>query len=36
MMATLAHANAFIVRPPFDPPKAAGDHVDVLPMPRLF
>ena len=36
MMATLAHANAFIVRPPFDPPKAAGDFVDVLPMPRLF
>ena len=36
MMATLAHANAFIVRPPFDPPKAAGDRVDVLPMPRLF
>ena len=36
MMATLAHANAFIVRPPFDPSKAAGDRVDVLPMPRLF
>ena len=36
MMATLAHANAFIVRPPFDPPKAAGDRVDVLPMPQLF
>ena len=36
MMATLAHANAFIVRPPFDPPKSAGDRVDVLPMPRLF
>ena len=36
MMATLAHADAFIVRPPFDPPKVAGDHVYVLPMPRLF
>ena len=36
MMATLAHANAFIVRPPFDPPKAVGDRVDILPMPQLF
>ena len=36
MMATLAHANAFIVRPPFDPPLTAGDTVTILPMPRLF
>jgi len=36
MMATLAHANAFIVRPPFDPAKAVGDLVDILPMPRFF
>ena len=36
MMATLAHANAFIVRPPFDPPVSAGDIVSILPMPRLF
>ena len=36
MMATLAHADAFIVRPPFDPPLAAGDIVSILPMPRLF
>ena len=36
MMATLAHANAFIVRPPFDPPLTPGDTVTILPMPRLF
>ena len=36
MMATLAHANSFIVRPPFDPPLTAGDIVSILPMPRLF
>jgi len=36
MMATLAHADAFIVRPPFDPPLTAGDIVSILPMPRLF
>jgi len=36
MMATLAHANAFIVRPPFDPPLTAGDTVTILPMPRFF
>ena len=36
MMATLAHANAFIVRPPFDPPITAGEIVSILPMPRLF
>ena len=36
MMATLAQANAFIVRPPFDPPITAGDIVSILPMPRLF
>ena len=36
MMATLAQADAFIVRPPFDPPINAGDIVSILPMPRLF
>ena len=36
MMATLANADAFIVRPPFDPPITAGDTVSVLPMPRFF
>ena len=36
MMATLAQADAFIVRPPFDPPITAGDIVSILPMPRLF
>jgi len=36
MMATLAHADAFIVRPPFDPAITAGDIVTILPMPRLF
>ena len=36
MMATLANADAFIVRPPFDPPLTAGDIVSILPMPRLF
>ena len=36
MMATLAHADAFIVRPPFDPPITAGEIVSILPMPRLF
>ena len=36
MMATLAHADAFIVRPPFDPPRTAGDIVSILSMPRLF
>ena len=36
MMATLAKADAFIVRPPFDPPINAGDIVSILPMPRFF
>ena len=36
MMATLANSDAFIVRPPFDPPLTAGDTVTILPMPRLF
>jgi molybdopterin molybdotransferase len=36
MMATLANADAFIVRPPFDPPISAGDTVSILPMPRFF
>jgi len=36
MMTTLVQADAFIVRPPFDPPITAGDIVSILPMPRLF
>ena len=36
MMATLAHADTFIVRPPFDTPINAGDIVSILPMPRFF
>ena len=36
MMATLAHADAFIVRPPFDSSINAGDIVSILPMPRFF
>ena len=36
MMTTLAQADAFIVRPPFDPPTNAGDIVSILLMPRLF
>ena len=36
MMTTLAYADAFIVRPPFDPPITAGDIVSILPMPRFF
>ena len=36
MMATLAYADAFIVRPPFDPPITAGNIVSILPMPRFF
>ena len=36
MMATLAHADAFIVRLPLDPPITAGDIVSILPMPHLF
>ncbi len=36
MMSTLAYADAFIVRPPFDPPITAGDIVSILPMPSFF
>lgn len=36
MMAVLAGSDALIVRPPFDPPKRAGELVDVLPLPRQF
>ncbi|MEO1090990.1 MAG: gephyrin-like molybdotransferase Glp [Pseudomonadota bacterium] len=30
MMSTLAHADALIVRPPFDPPRAIDDLVDIV------
>ncbi len=36
MMSVLAKSNALIVRPPFDPPRMAGDRVTVLPIPTLF
>jgi molybdopterin biosynthesis enzyme len=35
MISVLAMANALIVRPPFDPPKAAGEYVSVIPLPDL-
>jgi len=35
MMSVLAMANALIVRPPFDPAKAAGEFVSVIPLPDL-
>ena len=35
MMSVLASANALIVRPPFDPAKAAGEFVLVIPLPDL-
>ena len=35
MMSVLATANALIVRPPFDPAKAAGELVSVIPLPDL-
>ena len=35
MMSVLATANALIVRPPFDPAKAAGEFVSVIPLPVL-
>jgi molybdopterin molybdotransferase len=36
MMSVLANANAFIIRPPFDPAKAAGERVWVMPLPPLY
>ena len=30
MMATLAHADCLIVRPPHAPPAAAGDTVEII------
>ncbi|TVQ29658.1 MAG: molybdopterin molybdenumtransferase MoeA [Geminicoccaceae bacterium] len=35
MLATLALADALIVRPPHDPPRAADDHVDVVQLVRI-
>ena len=35
MMSVLATANALIVRPAFDPAKAAGEFVSVIPLPDL-
>ena len=35
MMLVLATANALIVRPPFDPAKATGEFVSVIPLPNL-
>ena len=35
MMSVLAMANALIVRPPFDPAKAADEFVSVIPLPDL-
>ena len=35
MMSILATSNALIVRPPFDPAKAAGEFVSVIPLPDL-
>ena len=35
MMSVLATSNALIVRPPFDPAKAAGEFVSVVPLPDL-
>ena len=32
LLTVLAQANALLVRPPNDPPRAAGDRVDYLPM----
>ena len=36
MISTLVESDAFIVRPPHDPPKAAGDLVNIITMPHLF
>ena len=35
MMSVLATVNALIVRPPFDPAKAEGELVSVIPLPDL-
>ncbi|MDC0992954.1 molybdopterin molybdotransferase MoeA [Alphaproteobacteria bacterium] len=35
MMSVLAAANALIVRPPYDPARAAGELVSVIPLPDL-
>ena len=36
MIGVYANANALIVRPPFDPPKSAGDMVMVLRLDPLL
>ena len=36
MIGIYAHANALIVRPPFDPPKSAGDAVMVMRLDPLL
>jgi len=36
MLATLANANALIIRPPYDPAKKVGDLVTIFPTPDLF
>jgi molybdopterin biosynthesis enzyme len=35
MMSVLATSNALIVRPPYDPARAAGEFVSVIPLPDL-
>ena len=35
MMSVLATSNALIVRPPFDPAKAAGEFVSIVLLPDL-
>jgi len=36
MMSVLANANALIIRSPFDPARAAGERVMVMPLPPLY
>ena len=36
MIGIYANANALIVRPPFDPPKSAGDAVMVMQLDPLL
>ena len=36
MISVYAGANALVVRPPFDPPKTAGDPVMALPLDPLL
>ena len=36
MISVYAGANALVVRPPFDPPKTAGDTVMVMPLDPLL